>query len=97
MADGSLGLLKYDHLTTSWTVGGIAASAEQLRLIDWSIWLWKVVPNRPKVSHKHSEGNAATDTINWTIVQDMTKPEGQQLYTIGDPEEYGININPITA
>lgn len=76
-----------------WTVGGDAATAEQLALIALSMWFWKGYFSRATLSYNPADGGKATRQVEFVSVQDLTKPDGEQLYTVGDPADATIDID----
>lgn len=78
-----------------WTVGGDAATAAQLALIDLSIWFWRGYFMRTLPVFRHTEGGRVEAPVSFNVMQDLTKPDGSQLYTVGDPVESAIDISPV--
>lgn len=76
----------------AWTVGGDAASAEQLALIDLSLWFWRGYFHRAPLRYRYEDGGRAETTVRFNVMQDLTKPNGEQLWTVGDPADKGIDI-----
>lgn len=93
--DGSLGAYKVIAYTTAggWTVNGIAASAEQLRLLGHTIWAWRGWFERPNVNMDRGDADAAVQDAIFRVAIDDTKPDGHQLITIGNPITAGILID----
>lgn len=77
----------------SWTVGGNAATATQLAQIDLSIWCWKGYFTRVPPTFNPADGGKALQQVEFHLVQDLTKPDGHQLYTLGDPADASIDID----
>jgi hypothetical protein len=78
-----------------WKLDGVAFTAEQTRLLDLSLWIWRCFFMRPPVTFKTGDGDKAVDSVSIAVCQDVTKPDGQQLYTRGDPADVGIDIDPV--
>jgi len=77
-----------------WTIDGTPATAAQQALIDMSMWFWKGYFTRATPSFNPADGGKALRQIEFHSVQDLTKPDGEQLYTLGDPADAGIDIAP---
>lgn len=77
----------------SWTVGGNAATAAQLAQIDISLWFWKTYVTRAMPLYNPEDGGRDLTGIEIRGVQDLTKPDGHQLWTLGDPADAGIDID----
>lgn len=88
-----------DYTTAGgWTVGGDAATAAQLALIDQSLWFWRGHFSFPPLTFRHEEAGKAVDIVTFqTMFVDISTsyiPDGQRLYTLGDPADSSIDINP---
>lgn len=94
-ADGSLGAATFAKTGAVWKVNGVALTTEQQRFLDLSVWLWKGHFSKPPISFKHGDGGKVVESVEFTVMQDFTKPEGEQLYTRGDPADVGIDIDPV--
>ena len=97
--DGGELQLVYDKATTAWKIKiGAAApaalTAEQQRLLDLSVFIWKCFVKKPAITFDDANGRKALDTVEFVVCQDFTKPEGEMLYTRGDPADVGIDIHP---
>ncbi|HET7233261.1 MAG TPA: hypothetical protein VFJ16_24835 [Longimicrobium sp.] len=79
----------------TWKLDGVAFTAEQTRLLKLSVWMWRGFFSRPPITYKMGDGGKAIDTVTFTLLQDRSKPQGQQLYTRGDPADVGIDIDPV--
>lgn len=81
-----------------WTVGGDAASAAQLALIDQAMWFWRGHFSRPPMTFRHEDHGKAVDEVMFQVMHaDLATsviPDGQRLWTYGDPEDASIDINP---
>ena len=80
--------------TDGWFVGGDAATVAQLTLIDLSMWYWRGFFYRALPTFTNEDGSKATYQVSFEIMHDLTKPDGQQLWTRGDPADAGIDISP---
>lgn len=95
-ADGELaGILTLDAGT--WKLDGVALTAEQQRLLDLSVWLWKGYFVRPPIEFKHGEGGKLVSQGQFQVCYNAAMPEGEQLFTRGDPADVGIDLNPVPA
>lgn len=77
-----------------WTVGGDAATADQLAMIDVSFWIWRCHFQRGIPRYANEDGGKAIIPVTVQVLQDFQRPDGQQLYTIGDPADVYIDIDP---
>lgn len=78
-----------------WTFNGLALDTERQRLLDATMWLWRVVFNRPT---RRFRGGAGDDKKNIETVSTQSMhhpdlPEGHHTYTTGDPFASGIDLN----
>lgn len=89
------GKLSYDG--TAWKLNNAALTPAQERLVGQIRWCWRGHFIKPKVEFKHDEAGKAMGTAQFQLMIDLTKPEGEMLYTTGDPKEKGINIKPATG
>jgi hypothetical protein len=88
-----------DYTTAGgWTVGGDAATAAQLALIDQSYWFWKVYFNFPPTTFRHEDAGKAVDTVTvqamHTDLALAAIPDGNRIFTYGDPADSSIDIHP---
>lgn len=82
----------------AWTVGGDAASAAQETLIDQSIWFWRGHFHFPPLAYRHADAGKAVDTVEFQVMHsDLSTtliPDGHRLFTLGNPSDYSIEIDP---
>ncbi len=83
------------HTGSAWTVGGDALTADQQRLLDLSMWFWRGYFTKPGVPFRHGDAGKAVESVTFQVCQDSTKPDGNQLYTVGDPADALIDIHPV--
>lgn len=90
----------YEALSNSsgvWTVGGTALTDRQQDLLDLSMWFWRGYFTKAGPVFRHEDGGKAVQTINFQVMHsDLSLsviPDGQRLYTLGDPLDSGINID----
>lgn len=50
-----------------------------------AVWLWKAYPTPGTVGYKYAAGGKVIVEVTFTGMFDATKPEGQKVYSIGDP------------
>lgn len=79
----------------NWTFNGDALTAERQRLLDASMWLWRVVFNRPPRRFRGGAGDDKKniETVSFVTMHHPDMPEGHHLYTTGDPFAQGIDLN----
>lgn len=70
-----------------WTLGGAALTAAQTEALRNSLWLWRCVFTKPPMTYQKGEGEIVKEvqTVSVGVLYDDTKPEGDKLYTVGDP------------
>lgn len=82
----------------AWKVGGQPLTSEQERLLGLSMWFWRGFFTRPPVSFRHTDAGKAVDSVSFQVMQAKLPaavlPEGERLYTLGDPADAGIDIEP---
>lgn len=86
----------YDTLAFSggaWTLGGVALTAAQETLLALSVWLWRGYFERPDRMFLGGHGDEGKNivTVNFNVMMHPDLPDGQRLYTVGDPA--GVNID----
>jgi hypothetical protein len=94
-ADGTLGAATFAKVGAVWKVNAVAITAEQQRYLDLSVWAWRGHFSKPNIAFKHGDGGKVVESVEFTVMQDFNKPEGEQLYTRGDPADVGIDIDPV--
>lgn len=55
-----------------------------------AVWLWKAVPMPGRWAFKHGDGGKVIREVVFEPLFDDTKPEGQKLYSLGDPVGQGV-------
>lgn len=55
-----------------------------------AVWIWKAIPTPGRYGFKHGDGGKVIREITFEAMFDDTKPEGQKLYSIGDPAAQGV-------
>ncbi len=89
--DGTYAALTYDG---AWKLDGVALDAAHQTLLAQSIWFWRCYFDRPQRMFKGGHGNDAKNIVTATLHAMMhpTVPDGQRLYTTGDPSLVAIDI-----
>lgn len=77
-----------------WTVGGDALTADQETQLENSLWLWRGYFERPTRSFYggHGDDGKNIETVMFRVMMHPDLPEGQRLFTIGDPSAVSIDI-----
>lgn len=92
-SDGSYATLAY---TTAggWTLDGVALDAAHQTLLGHAIWFWRCYFERPQRMFKGGHGNDAKNITTVTLhgMMHSEMPDGQRLYTTGDPALVSIDI-----
>jgi hypothetical protein len=78
--------------TGAWTVGGDAATAAQLALLDLSIWFWRGHFTATPPMYKHEDGGKVIQQVQFHAMHNGSMPNGHKLFTIGRPEEATVPI-----
>ena len=78
--------------TGIWQVGGVALTARAQELLGLGVWLWRGHFQMPNFAFRHEDAGKAVDPVTFQVMQDLSKPDGHQLYTLGDPFEVGIDL-----
>jgi hypothetical protein len=78
----------------AWTINAVAATAAQLALIDLSMWFWRGFFHRSTPRYRNEDGGKVDFPVTFEMMHDLTKPNGHQIMTLGDPDDAGINIDP---
>ena len=75
-----------------WTVGGDAATAAQMNLIDLSVFFWRGHFTRAMPIYRHEDGGKVVQSINFQSMFNLDMPDGHGLFTIGNPADSSIEI-----
>jgi hypothetical protein len=79
----------------TWQVNGKDLTDDQERLLAFTLWCWKVVFSKPEYSFTDENAGEAKGQVTAELQHAYTNvqlPEGHLLYTVGDPYEYGIDL-----
>lgn len=72
--------------TMAWTVGGDAATAAQLALLDQAIFFWTGHFEKAMPIYRHEDGGKVVQSVVFQSMYNTSMPDGHKLYTIGRPE-----------
>jgi hypothetical protein len=90
---------KYTSLTYTaadgWQVNGKELTEEQERLLALSMWFWRGYFTRPSVPFRHGEAGKTVESVSFQVMHAGEMPDGHQLYTLGDPADAEIDIDPV--
>lgn len=93
---GEYGELEYDG--AAWTVGGKPLTSHQTELLGLSMWFWSGYFTKAGPIFRHEDGGKAVQSVNFQSMQSQLPlsvlPDGQRLYTLGDPADADIDIHP---
>ncbi len=87
-------VLAFDSMG-AWTIGGQPFTAEQQALFDVGLWLWRAFIQRPVRKFRGGAGDAKKniEVVSFMAMHHPAMPEGQHIYTTGDPFDSGIDLN----
>lgn len=77
---------------TGWRVGGSALSEEQERLLGLSMWFWRGSFGRQLPAFSHADGGKTIVPVEFSVMHSEEFPDGNQLYTLGDPADADIDL-----
>src|SRR5690625_2034019 len=93
---GEYGELTYSG--TAWQVDGEPLTDRQEALLGQSVWLWRGYFDRPGLAYRHEDGGKLVQPVTYQVMQSdlplSVIPDGERLYTMGDPADAGIDIHP---
>lgn len=78
--------------TGAWTVGGNAATAAQLALLDLSIWFWRGHFTATPPMYKHADGGKVIQQVQFHAMHNSSMPDGHKIFTIGRPDQASTPI-----
>lgn len=78
--------------TPAWTVGGDAATAAQLALLDLSIFFWRGYFTATPPMYKHEDGGKVVQQVQFHAMYNSSMPNGHKLFTIGRPDQASTPI-----
>ena len=70
-----------------WQLNGLPLSAAELTLLGMTLWLWRGYFERPDrvFMGGHGDDGKNIPAVNYNVMMHPTVPDGQRLYTMGDP------------
>ena len=77
---------------SDWELGGDPLTTAQQRLLGLSAWLWKGYFRTPELGFNHENAGKDVEPAEFVVMQHDDAPNGQQLFTRGDPYLSGIDI-----
>lgn len=75
-----------------WTFNGNPLSAEQEELLALSMWLWRGYFDRAPRRFIGAPDGKNIETVTFSVLHQSAMPDGNQLYTLGDPADQLIDI-----
>jgi hypothetical protein len=89
--------ISYDG--TDWTVGEEDELTDrQVELLALSMWFWRGYFTKAGPVFRHEDGGKAVQEVSFQVMQSDLPldviPDGQRLYTLGDPGAVDINLSP---
>jgi hypothetical protein len=87
------GLTNATGATSGWVraigYGFAAATASDAAPIH-AFWLWRCIPVTPSRSYTYENGGKIVTPVTFQGMFYATNPDGQRLYTVGDPSAQGV-------
>ncbi|HEY8504973.1 MAG TPA: hypothetical protein VIL46_10350 [Gemmataceae bacterium] len=84
---------------TAWKVGSTALTTKQQELLGLSMWFWRGYFAKPNAVFRHEDGGKVVAEVTFQVMQSDLPiariPDGNRLYTLGDPADAGIDIHPL--
>jgi hypothetical protein len=78
--------LTYDKVS-EWEVGGDAATAAQLAILDLSFWGWRGHFTVTMPMFRHEDGGKVVQNVEFHLMHNGSMPDGHKLFTIGRPDQ----------
>ncbi|MCA1789597.1 MAG: hypothetical protein LC667_07010, partial [Thioalkalivibrio sp.] len=79
---------------SGWSVNGKVLTAEQERLLGLAVWLWRGYFTAPAITFRHADAGKSVESAQFQVQHAEHMPDGHKLYSIGDPDMHGIEIEP---
>lgn len=83
---------------SAWQLGGQALTPDQERFLGLSVWFWRGHFQKPGITYRSEDGGKLVLPVNYqampTKLATSIIPDGQRLYTVGDPGDANIDIHP---
>lgn len=73
-------------------VGGSPLTEEQERLLGLSMWFWRGSFGRQLPAFRHEDGGKVVNPVEFSVMHSPEFPDGNQLYTLGDPTDEAIDL-----
>ena len=83
--------------TGAWTVGGDAATAAQLAILDLSIWFWRGHFTKAMPIYRFEDGGKVVKEVTFQAMFNDSMPDGHHLYTVGRPDQASTAIHVAEA
>lgn len=80
-ATRSYSTLTFDGV--EWTINATPPTERQQSLLDQTLWLWKIFPERAPVSFGVADEGRQLQEVTIHVSYDQTKPERNRLYSFG--------------
>jgi hypothetical protein len=81
-ADGNMTEVVVAYDGAAWTKDDEALTAEETELLDMSMVIWRADFGRLTPIFQHEDGGKALKSVPVTVQQDITMPDGCQLYLV---------------
>ena len=80
-----------------WTVGGDAATAAQLALLDKAIWFWRGHFDPLSPRYIHADGGKLITEVTYHAMHNNAMQQGHYIYTKGRPDQAATPIEISTT
>jgi hypothetical protein len=81
-----------------WQMGGEDLTTDQESLLSLSMWFWRGYFTKAGPVFRHEDGGKAVQTVSFQAMHSDLPlsliPDGQRIYTLGDPANAEIDIAP---
>lgn len=84
--------LTYDKVN-GWQVGGDAASATQLALLDLALFFPRGHFTRGLPDYKHDDGGKLVKPVDFHVMVNSSMPDGMNLYVSGRPDQASTAVH----
>lgn len=77
-----------------WKLGGVALTPAQLTKLELALWLWRGYFERPTLMWRggHGDEGKNIEAVRFVSLMHGLMPDGHRLYTRGDPNTQGIDL-----
>lgn len=69
---------------------GVAAASGAGAAPQNAVWLWRASPSRGRIPFRYADGGKVITEVRFAGMIDVTKPEGQMVFSMGDPAAQGV-------